>query len=92
MQRASTTPTRAVHYLASMVEDGVEASARAINVPTLVMQRRDDMLIPFARGRRLASLIPGANFLSLEGANHWLLFDDPGAPAFVGAVEDFLAS
>ncbi len=90
MQRASTTPARAVHHLASLVEDGVAESAARISVPTLVLHRRDDMLIPFARGRKLASLIPGARFVPLEGANHWLLYDDPGAPIFVSMINDFI--
>lgn len=38
-------------------------------VPTLVIHRRGDQ-VPFSGGRELASRIPGARFLPLEGYNH----------------------
>ena len=40
-----------------------------VSVPTLVIHRRGDHQ-PFAAGRELASKIPGARFLPLEGSNH----------------------
>ena len=41
-------------------------------------------------GAALAALIPGAEFLPLEGDRHWLLLDETGAPALVDAVEEFV--
>jgi class 3 adenylate cyclase len=40
-----------------------------VSVPTLVIHRRGDQ-VPFAGGRELASKIPGARFIPLEGNNH----------------------
>jgi class 3 adenylate cyclase len=40
-----------------------------VSVPTLIIHRRGDQ-VPFADGRELASKIPGARFLPLEGSNH----------------------
>ena len=40
-----------------------------ISIPTLVLHRRGDQ-VPFAGGRELASKIPGARFVPLEGNNH----------------------
>jgi len=40
-----------------------------VSVPTLVIHRRGDS-VPFAAGRELASKIPGARLLPLEGTNH----------------------
>jgi class 3 adenylate cyclase len=40
-----------------------------VSVPTLVLHRRGDH-VPFVGGRELASKIPGARFLPLEGNNH----------------------
>jgi len=40
-----------------------------VSVPTLVLHRRGDQ-VPIAAGRELASKIPGARFLPLEGKNH----------------------
>jgi pimeloyl-ACP methyl ester carboxylesterase/DNA-binding CsgD family transcriptional regulator len=50
-----------------------------VRAPTLVMHARDDGVVPFEEGRLLASLIPGARFVPLEGRNHMLL---PGSAAF----------
>jgi pimeloyl-ACP methyl ester carboxylesterase/DNA-binding CsgD family transcriptional regulator len=41
-----------------------------IAVPTLVLHRRNDPMPPFAGARELASLIPNARFLPLEGDAH----------------------
>jgi DNA-binding NarL/FixJ family response regulator len=38
----------------------------------------------------MASLIPGARFVPLEGRNHILLEDEPAWPAFLDAVHEFL--
>lgn len=92
MQRVSASADRAAHYLASLVEDGVEESARAVRVPTMVVHRPKEALIPFSRSQRLAALIPGARLRTLEGDNHWLLIDDAGAPDFVRAIEEFIGS
>ncbi len=89
VQRASTTPQRAAAYYRCMRPTGLAEIAAEVRVPTLVIARRGDLLVPFSRPRRLASLIPGAQLHTLEGDNHWLLYDDPGAPEFVRVVEEF---
>ncbi|HEX6030540.1 MAG TPA: alpha/beta fold hydrolase [Tepidiformaceae bacterium] len=89
MQRVSTTPERAYEYSKHTYPVGLEEAARNVKAPTLVLHRREDRLVPMSRSRRLAALIPGALFRVLEGENHWLVFDDPGAPEFVQAIEEF---
>ena len=42
----------------------------AVRVPTLVLHRRDDGLVPVRHGRQIASQIPEARFVELEGADH----------------------
>ena len=49
-----------------------------------------DMRIPFAEGRLVASLIPGARFVPIESRNHLILESEPGWPRFVGEVRSFL--
>ncbi|MBE0609996.1 MAG: alpha/beta fold hydrolase [Dehalococcoidia bacterium] len=92
MQRVSAPANRAAQYLESLVEDGVEESARAVHVPTMVVHRPKEALIPFSRSQRLAALIPGARLRTLDGDNHWLLIDDAGAPDFVRAIEEFIGT
>jgi pimeloyl-ACP methyl ester carboxylesterase len=63
--------------------------ASQVSVPTLVMHCRDDMASPYAEGRRLAALIPGAEFVTLESPNHILLADEPAWPEFLAQVDRF---
>ncbi len=44
--------------------------ARTISVPTLVVHGADDRLIPPAKGRETADLIPGATFTLIDGMGH----------------------
>lgn len=43
---------------------------RALDVPTLVVHGENDTLLPIEHGRRTAELIPGAEFLEIEGMSH----------------------
>ena len=43
---------------------------RALNVPALVVHGEHDTLLPIEHGRRTAELIPGAEFLEIEGMSH----------------------
>jgi pimeloyl-ACP methyl ester carboxylesterase len=43
---------------------------RTISVPTLVVHGADDLLIPPARGKETADLIPGATFKLIDGMGH----------------------
>lgn len=61
-----------------------------VSVPTLVIHRRGDH-VPFAGGRELASKIPGAQFLPLEGYNH-LPATHEEAMELVTPVVEFLAN
>ena len=51
----------------------------AIHVPTLVLHRTDDLVVPVHQGRKLAELIPGATFVELPGNDHlmWAGDHDP---------------
>ncbi|MBW2593416.1 MAG: alpha/beta fold hydrolase, partial [Deltaproteobacteria bacterium] len=44
--------------------------ARTISVPALVVHGADDLLIPPAKGRETADLIPGATFKLIDGMGH----------------------
>ncbi len=89
MQRHSASPERAARYAEVPPKADLADLAARVLVPTLVLQRAEDQLTPAATARRLAACIPGATYVELEGDNHWLFFDDPGAPDFVRAIEQF---
>jgi len=64
--------------------------APQLRTPTLVMHARDDALVPFDEGRLIATLIPGAQFTSLESQNHVLLESEPAWGVFLEEVRAFL--
>jgi len=62
-----------------------------VSVPTLVLHRRNDQAVRIAAGRDMASQIPGAHFVELDGDDHWFFAGDqqPALDAikrFVGAL------
>jgi len=52
-----------------------------VRVPTLIMHRQEDTLMPFHEGKELAARIPGARFVPLVGYMH---------PCFLGDVDSIL--
>jgi pimeloyl-ACP methyl ester carboxylesterase/DNA-binding CsgD family transcriptional regulator len=67
----------------------VRAEAARVTCPTLVLHARGDLSIPFEEGRLIASLIPGARFVSLETRNHLMMESDAAWRDFVSALEGF---
>jgi pimeloyl-ACP methyl ester carboxylesterase/DNA-binding SARP family transcriptional activator len=61
----------------------------AVRVPTLVMQREGDRVVPLAAGEQIARGIPGAQLARLQGEDHFLWHGD--SDAVVAAVEGFVA-
>jgi class 3 adenylate cyclase len=59
-----------------------------IQAPTLVLHRRDDQAVPSEFGRQVASLIPNARFVLLDG-NHHLPYEGDVEPV-LRAMEEFL--
>ena len=62
-----------------------------ITVPTLVLHCRQDGIVSFDAGRRMAAMIPNARFAALEGENHLILENEPAWPRFRDEVARFLA-
>ena len=55
----------------------VQADARRIGCPTLVLHGSGEIRIPFEEGRLIAGLVPGARFVTLETRNHLMRQDEP---------------
>ncbi|MEV5712951.1 alpha/beta fold hydrolase [Amycolatopsis mediterranei] len=89
-QRASLTAEKAARSLAAVYEFDVRAELGAIEVPTLVLHRRDDRAIPFALGQDVAARIPGAAFVPLDGTDHLPWRGD--VDGLVRAVREFLGA
>ena len=69
-QRASATPEMAAELLELVYATDVRPLAAKLELPALVVHRRGDRAVPFELGRELASLVPGARFVPLEGRTH----------------------
>ena len=61
-----------------------------IHVPTLVLHRSGDLVVPVHQGRKLAELIPEAKFVELPGNDHLMWAGDQDA--IVREVEAFVSS
>jgi pimeloyl-ACP methyl ester carboxylesterase/DNA-binding CsgD family transcriptional regulator len=92
LMRVSTSPENAVRFRRINSMHDVRDEARSLRVPTLVLHARDDAVAPFEEGRLIAALIPGAQFVPLEGRNHILLEDEPAWQRFLTAARGFLAT
>jgi pimeloyl-ACP methyl ester carboxylesterase len=92
LQRAASSPEQAARIRQARDALDVTEFAPRVRAPTLIVHARDDALVPFAEGRLIATLIPGARFLPLESANHVLLADEPAWPVFLAEVRTFLGA
>jgi pimeloyl-ACP methyl ester carboxylesterase len=86
--RYGTSPAGAVALMDLYREIDVRGVLPAIDVPTLVLQRRDDRISMVGQGRYLAKAIPGAKYVELEGADHLPVTGDQDA--LLDEVEEFL--
>jgi DNA-binding CsgD family transcriptional regulator len=87
-QREAASAQVAAARLASSYTLDVSAELGRVQTPTLVLHRRDDRAIPYALGRKLASLVAGAQLLTLDGAQHLPWLGD--SAAVLSAIGEFL--
>jgi DNA-binding NarL/FixJ family response regulator len=92
VQRVSATPETASRIFAARGDLDVTARAPEVDVPALILHAREDAVVPFAEGRLIAGLIPGARFVPLEGRNHVLLETEPAWGEFLDSVDEFLGT
>ena len=90
LQRRTTSPECAFRYLETVNEFDIRDQLAKVNVPTLVMHVRGDLMHPIEQGRLVAAGIPGARFVALDGQNHTLLPGEPAAVRFGEELELFL--
>ena len=92
LQRMSASPENAVRIQRALSMLDVRDLLHRVEIPTLVIHARGDEVIPFSCAEELASQIPGARLVAIEGQNHILLQDEPAWPQFVAAMREFLAA
>jgi DNA-binding SARP family transcriptional activator/pimeloyl-ACP methyl ester carboxylesterase len=90
-ERMAVSPSAFLRIVRMVREIDVRAVLPAIHVPTLVIQRRDDIMTPPCHGRYLASHIAGARYFEQPG-DHALRFAGSGdIDRLFDEIEDFLA-
>lgn len=90
LQRVAARPENVVRISEMNARVDVSEQAQRLTMPVLVMHAEGDRRVPLEEGRRLAALIPGAEFVPLPGNNHILV---PGSEAygiFLRRLEDFV--
>jgi pimeloyl-ACP methyl ester carboxylesterase len=86
--RQGTSPRGAIELMNLYRQIDIRAVLPAIEVPTLVLHRADDRLMPLRQGRYLARQIDGARLVELEGSDH--LPTVGNQDALLDEVEEFL--
>ena len=81
--RAASSPGALTGVLEALRDTDVRHLLDRISAPTLVLHRRGDKAVRIGAGRHLASHIPQAKFIELDGVDHW---------AFAGDQHPVLAS
>jgi pimeloyl-ACP methyl ester carboxylesterase/DNA-binding winged helix-turn-helix (wHTH) protein len=92
LQRRTTSPENAARLMAAAGDLDVVDLATTLRVPTLVLHARGDRRVPLDEGRQLASLIPDARMVVLDGPNHILQEQEPAWRRFLDEVNSFLDS
>ncbi|NIR45251.1 MAG: alpha/beta fold hydrolase [Gemmatimonadetes bacterium] len=90
LQRVSTSPENAARFIREFGNIDVKELVPQVTAPTVVMHVRGDARIPFDEGRWLATRIPDARFVPLDGANHILLEHEPAFRQFMTELRRFL--
>ena len=87
LERLAVSPGAAVAQVRMLLQMDVRDILPAIRVPTLVLHKRDDKVVPIEEGRDLAEHVPGAKFVELPGADHWPWI---GHEEAVAEIQEFL--
>jgi class 3 adenylate cyclase len=88
-ERAAASPGSILTLMRANYAIDVRDLLSSISVPTLILHRVGDALVPVAAGRYLAAHIPGARFTELPGTDH-LVFDNDTQDVIADEIEEFI--
>lgn len=86
--RLAASPGAAVSIWRSLRETDIREVLTTVQVPTLILHRVDDTLVPVEHGRDMAARVPGAKLVELPGSDHLWWFADRGE--IVDEIQEFL--
>jgi len=89
MERAAASPGSIRTLLRADYEIDVRHLLPTIRVPTLVLHRADDALVPVRAGRYLVEHIPGARYAEIPGTDHFVV-DQETQDVIADQIEEFI--
>lgn len=92
LQKRTVSPEIATRLWKAFHTLDMRDLAPQVEVPTLIFHVEGNKIVDFEEGRKLASLIPDARFVPLEGVNHVLLEEDSAWPSFLAEMRGFLGT
>jgi pimeloyl-ACP methyl ester carboxylesterase len=88
LERMSTSPSDVNGLLKTIFDIDLRNVLRSIKVPTLVLHRVGEVVVPLQSGRHLAEHIPNAKLVELNGSDHWPWTE--GADDLTNEIQEFL--
>jgi class 3 adenylate cyclase len=88
LERLAASPSTIRRIFDLIGEFDVRDVLPSIRVPTLVMHRTGDTFIKVEHSRYIASKVPGARYVELEGDENMFALGD--SEALIGEIEEFL--
>lgn len=89
IERAAASPGSVLTLMRANYEIDVRHLLPAIRVPTLILHRAGDELVPIRAGRYLAEHIPGAKYAEIPGSDHFVL-DQETQDIIADQIEEFI--
>ncbi len=90
LERLSASPENTARIFDAFPRFDVTELLSSVTVPTLVTHSRDDAAIQHKAGRKMASMIRGARFVTLSSRNHVPLEHEPAFGIFLTDIKAFL--
>jgi pimeloyl-ACP methyl ester carboxylesterase len=91
LERAVASPSAIVALIRANYEIDVTHLLPSIRMPTLILHRAGDALVPVEAGRCLARSIPGAKYVELPGDDHMLqALDQDVLDVLLDRIEEFV--
>ena len=90
LEREAASPSAIIAVLRASYEIDARKVLPTIGVPTLILHRKGDALVPVEAGRYLAQHIRGAKYVELPGDDHLLqAFDQEVLDLLIDQIEEF---
>jgi class 3 adenylate cyclase len=86
--RSAASPAGAAGIMRMLLDTDARHVLTSIRVPTLIVQRENELLIPVLSARYLAEHIPGAKYVELPGDDHLPFVAD--TDAILDEIEEFV--